>query len=135
MKIIVIAALAALAGCATVGREVSKDQIGALHKGETTTTQAATLLGQPTTVSTLGDGRQIWIYSFAHAQARPASFIPVVGLFAGGTDVRATNVSLTFDPAGVLQNYTSTTTNTAAGYGVSGGAYQAPDPTLPQEAR
>lgn len=125
----------AIAGCATVGREISDAQIGTLKKGETTSTQAIAALGQPTSVTRLSDGRQIMTYSFAHAQARPASFIPVVGLFAGGSDVRSSAVMLTFDKTGILQDYSSHQSVTGAGTGFAAGTYTQPDMTLPQEAK
>ena len=127
-------AIFALAGCATVGREISTAQIETLKKGETTTTQAVASLGQPTGVTKTSDGKTILSYTFAHAQARPASFIPIVGIFAGGTDVRSTAVMLTFKED-VLADYTTSTTNSGYGMGLAAGTYTQPDMTQPQEAK
>lgn len=124
-----------LLGCATVGREISQTQIDTLKQGETTIDQAITTLGQPTTITRTADGRRILAYSFAHAQARPASFIPFVGAFAGGADVRSSLVLITFDSAGILQNYQASQSTTGSGTGFSAGGYMPPDPTLPQEAK
>lgn len=124
----------AVAGCATVGREISDAQLETLRKGVTTETEAVATLGQPTSVMRLGDGSRRLTYSFAHAQARPESFIPVVGLAVGGSDVRSSVVILSFDRAGVLQDYMSHTTRTGAGTGFASGTYRAPDRSLPQEA-
>lgn len=73
------------------------------------------------------------IYSFSHAQARPASFIPVVGLFAGGADVRSSSVVLTFDRLGILLDYSVHRSATGMGTGLSAGSYQAPDTSQPAE--
>lgn len=134
-KTLVALVALALFGCATVGREISTAQVDTFKKGETTSAEAIQALGQPTGVTRMSDGRQQLIYSFAHAQARPASFIPIVGIFAGGTDVRSSSVVLTFDKAGIFQEYTSSQTMTGGGMGFAAGAYTQPDTTLPQEAR
>lgn len=134
-KAILMLLLVVASGCATVGREISDAQMSTLKKGETTSLDAMRNLGQPTAITKLSDGRQVFTYSFAHAQARPASFIPFVGLFAGGTDVRSSAVVLTFDKTGVLHDYSSQQSATGSGIGFAAGAYATPDMTLPQEAR
>ena len=122
-------------GCATIGREITDDQLATLKKGETTAAQTVTTLGQPTSVTRTSDGRQILSYVFAHAQARPASFIPIVGIFAGGSDVRSSMVMLTFDKDGIFRDYTSSQSVTGMGTGFAAGTYTQPDMTLPQEAK
>jgi outer membrane protein assembly factor BamE (lipoprotein component of BamABCDE complex) len=133
--VLVFIAAVLLAGCATVGREISDAQIDTLKKGETTAAQVIASFGQPTSTTKMSDGRYMVSYIFAHAQARPASFIPVVGLFAGGSDVRSSMVMLTFNKEGVLQDYTSSSSSTGMGAGLAAGAYTQPDMTLPQEAQ
>lgn len=132
---VTVAAAIILSGCASVGREVSSVQMDTLKKGETTTTQAIASLGQPTSVTRTSDGKQIFTYTFAHAQGRPESFIPIVGIFAGGSDVRSSMVMLTFDKNGILQDYTSTQSATGVGTGLAAGSYTKPDMTLPQETK
>jgi outer membrane protein assembly factor BamE (lipoprotein component of BamABCDE complex) len=133
-RMLMLAVSTTLLGCATVGREISDAQLATLKKGETTTNQAAAAFGEPTSTTKMSDGRQIMSYSFAYAQARPATFIPIVGIFAGGSDVRSSVVMLTFNKDGVLQDYTSTQSVTGVGMGLAAGTYMPSERALPQEA-
>ncbi|SHM05116.1 Beta-barrel assembly machine subunit BamE [Nitrosospira sp. Nsp11] len=134
MKGIVIAAMAlALSACATVGKEISQDQLAGFKEGVTTVNDVIERLGAPTS-TTVSSGRTVMVYSFMHSQARPASFIPIVGAFAGGADVRSTMVSFVFGDNGKLERYSHTSTKTGAGTGFASGGYQKPDMSLPQEA-
>ena len=128
-----ISLLVFLAGCATVGREITKDQIATFEKGKTTLSQVTIALGQPTTTTILQDGRQVIDYSFAHAQTRPETFIPFIGALVGGMDVRATHVRFTFDQHRILETFVHSETNTGSGYGLAGGQYQTPNRELPKE--
>lgn len=123
-----------IAGCATMGREVTKDQMAGFQRGKATIAEVTADLGPPTMSTTLQDGRQVIDYTFAHAQARPESFIPFIGPLVGGADVRTTSVRFFFDKDGVLQDFVHSASKTGAGYGLSGGAYHQPDRSLPKEA-
>jgi hypothetical protein len=76
--------------------------IGSLKKGESTINDALITLGQPTTRIAAGDGTTTFIYTYAEASVKAASFIPVVGLVAGGTDVSVSSTTLRFDTNGKL---------------------------------
>lgn len=134
MKLIAALLCLLLSACATVGREVTKDQLGGLEKGKTTAAEVMQRIGPPTTTITSQDGRSTLIYVFAHAQARPESFIPFVGALIGGTDVRSSTVRFVFNKDGTLDDFTHATSSTGAGYGLSAGRYSPPDRSMPQEA-
>lgn len=134
-RIGILAASIMLAACATVGREVTDAEIATLKKGQTTKQEAINTLGQPTQTSRTSDGKQILMYTFAHVQARPETFIPFIGPFVGGSDIRSSALVLTFDNADVLQEWTSNQSSTGTGVGLSGGSYRNPDRTLPAEAK
>jgi hypothetical protein len=61
-------------------------------------------------------------YTYIQAQARPESFIPIIGPLVGGADSHFSNVSLTFDRNGVLESYSSTQSQFGSGNGVASGA-------------
>lgn len=136
MRFVTTALLAAamLSGCMSMGREVSAEQYAQLEKGKTTIDEAVQLLGPPNVRSVLPDGRVSLGYTYAHAQARPASFIPIVGLFAGGSDVRSSMTTLVFHN-GVLEAATMTEANQGIGTGFSSSPYGQPDYTQPAAAR
>jgi len=113
-----------LSGCITVGKEVHKAQVDTFQKGKTTTQQVIDALGPPTTITTNSDGKQIYSYNYYKASAKPATFIPFVGLFAGGADVRQTGAVFHFSPDGILETYAHSVTETSGGRG-----YVAPNPS------
>lgn len=135
MHKLVLLSLLLLAGCASVGREIPKEKLASFTKGRTTLNEVVRELGPPTSEATTGDGKHVIAYVFAHAQARPESFIPIVGAFVGGADSRSTYASFTFNESGVLEDYLYSTSSTGAGYGASAGPYTTPDRTQPDSAK
>lgn len=124
--------LVILAGCATVGKEVTETQAGQFKRGVTTAADVAEKLGAPTSSGVSDSGSRTMSYVFAHAQPRAASFIPIVGIFAGGADGRTTMVTFVFNPDGKLAGYSYQ----QSAYGVSNlGTYQAQTPDQPREAK
>jgi len=75
-------------------------------KGTTTKDQVRSLYGEPTAVSLTDAGSEVWTYEYAHATANAASFVPIVGMFAGGSNVNKNEVVFIFDKNNVMQNYT-----------------------------
>lgn len=131
---VALAAAVMVSGCMSMGREISADQFAQLEKGKTTIDEATRLLGPPNVRSLMPDGRVTLGYSYAHAQARPASFIPIVGLFAGGSDVRSSMTTLVFHN-GILETASMTEANQGVGTGFSSAPYEKPDYTQPAAAR
>ena len=97
----------ALSACASSGVKVDQSKLSDLHKGETTYQQAVQKLGKPSSVMLLDDGSRTAMYIYTSAQARPESFIPIVGAFVGGADTENTFTTLNFDKNGILQRYSS----------------------------
>lgn len=111
MRTIAIVAMVALAGCATTGREISASQMTSMEKGKTTYAEVIQRLGKPTMDTVASDGTRATLYTFAKAGVKGATFIPIVGLFAGGMNVSGSSVTFNFDKAGVLKDYSTSTTN------------------------
>lgn len=105
-KLILVALfVGALSGCATIGREVTTEQTQQFQKGKTTATEVVRALGAPTSKAVDSEGRQTLSYVFSHSQLRAASFIPIVGIFAGGADGRTSVAAFVFSKDGVLIDY------------------------------
>ena len=132
-KIFALFSAILLAACVSTGREVKSDQLSQFTKGKSTIADVTAALGQPTSTSITSDGNKTLNYMFAHSQARPESFIPLVGAFVGGADYRSSFVTFNFDNHGVLVNYAQSESNGGVGTGLSSGTYTAPDRTQPQE--
>jgi outer membrane protein assembly factor BamE (lipoprotein component of BamABCDE complex) len=110
---------AALAGCMSTGVEVRPDQTADFRNGVTTRADVLARLGAPTTQATLPDGSTMLVYAFSAAQARPASFIPIVGAFAGGADARSSMASFQFAPDGVLKSSSSSSSQSGSQLGTT----------------
>lgn len=118
------AIIASIGGCASHGVMLSESQVSQIKKGETTEAQLIQALGQPTTVS-MYSGQRTLIYSGAHAQARAASFIPIVGPLVGGSDARATTAIFRIKD-GIVIDYSYTQSNIGGGTGIAAGPAIAP---------
>lgn len=124
MRCLLFACLLLIGGCATTGTQIDAGQVKAFERGVTTRAEIESKLGQPNMVQTLPDGRAILTYTYAHAQARVASFIPVVGLFAGGSDVKAQTVSIFLDAQGHFESSQSVNSQYGSGLGLAGSEYR-----------
>lgn len=128
MKTSVIITVALMtAGCVSSGTQVKDSALTQFQKGVTTESEVVKALGPPQSTVTESSGDRMDVYTGVHAQAKAASFIPVVGLFAGGANTQASYVAFTFDRSGVLKDYTSSQTTIGSVNGPAAG-YQAPAP-------
>lgn len=118
-RITIIGVCVLLYGCSAAGVEVKPSQVAQFKRGVTTEQDVAQALGQPTNLTVAADGGQIWIYSYASMQMRPTTFIPIVGLFAGGADTHQSMAMLRFGPDGKLIDYTSSSGGVGAASGLA----------------
>ncbi|MCA1977635.1 MAG: hypothetical protein LDL19_00205 [Thiobacillus sp.] len=125
----VILAVTLIAGCASSGVKVDQSKVSAFERGVTTRAQIETALGRPTSAMVMRDGKTVLTYTFANAQVRPESFIPIVGMFAGGTDVRAESVTVYLDEHGLYDGADSVASEFGAATGLAAGK---PQPRLDQ---
>jgi len=110
IKIISFALCIVLASCATVGRELSDEDIQSIKPGATQQ-EVIAKLGEPSQQTIMATGETVLTYTWAHSQMRAATFIPVVGLFAGGQDTQSKVITFHFDKEGKLTE-TSTSKST-----------------------
>ncbi len=109
---------ATLAGCASSGTQVSQDAALQFTEGVSTEAQIIAKLGRPTTVGVYG-GMKFISYSGSQYQMKAASFIPVVGAFAGGADYTVSVVSYQIDKQGILQKISYTSSGGGSRNGVT----------------
>ena len=107
-----------IAGCAAAGVRVTEDKLTTLKKGETTIDEVITMFGKPTNSTLDSNGTRIIVYSYAKVSTRAETFIPIVGLFAGGTDIQSNSVAMTFNGKGILINYSSSASELGVGTGM-----------------
>ena len=104
-KSILVLCLVLLVGCATTGNVQISDPatVSKIEEGKTTKAEVRGLVGDPTKVNFDMNKNEIWQYVYSKATAKPASFIPVVGIFAGGADMSGNTLTILFDKNGVVE--------------------------------
>lgn len=116
-----VVVLITLAGCAASGVKVSDDQLSSLVKGQTLRAEVLAKVGKPTTQIRSSDGTATVLYNFAEYRTRPATFIPIVGIFAGGSDIHTSSATFRFDANDRLMEYTTAQSDMGTGMGRAAG--------------
>jgi hypothetical protein len=112
--LVVVVVAVGLLGCAmggtTLGNEVSSTDVRNIVKGKTTESEIQARFGPPYQTLSLGNGEKhlTYLYSDSSTAIKPQSFIPIVGRFVGGADIKRKTQSLTvvLGSNGVVKDYT-----------------------------
>jgi hypothetical protein len=113
----IVAVLAlGLGGCASRGNEVLKAQDTSsinltIVDGQTTRDDVQRIYGAPAQTSFLSEKNEVWTYRWARATAQGQNFIPIVGAFARGYDVRKKELVIVFNERNVVARHTMTDNN------------------------
>ena len=103
MKLIPILLVAGiLCGCASSGRKIDETKVDQIKRGITTKEEVLKLIGSPETITKDADGNVTFLYHYVYAQTKGSTFIPIVGMFAGGVDTKQQGVTVRFDPTGLV---------------------------------
>lgn len=113
-----LALAAVLAGCISSGTMVTEGQAGQFQKGVTSRQQVIAKLGAPDNTTLMDDGTRVDAYVHTRAAANAASYIPVVGLLAGGANSTSNTATFTYDRAGVLKAISSGSSEADVGTGL-----------------
>ncbi|MBS4433263.1 hypothetical protein E2566_08140 [Pectobacterium punjabense] len=102
MKKIITAVLVsfALSGCYSFGNQTLKnvtqeDVKAKIVKGKTTKSEVLTAFGEPDK-RIASDNEEKWSYSMHNYRSKPTSYIPLVGVLIGGTDIEEKSILITF---------------------------------------
>jgi outer membrane protein assembly factor BamE (lipoprotein component of BamABCDE complex) len=128
-----VVARALLVGCSATGAKVTEDQLLQFQKGSTTLDQVVAKLGRPTTTMLMPNGERMIMYTYAQVQVRPATYIPIVGVFAGGADSKSNSATLIFDTAGILKSYSASSSAFGSGLGGASGTQLEQTPQQPRQ--
>ena len=127
MKKIIGSLLVALSlvGCASTGNQnvkaATQESVRAqLKEGVTTKDEVRKMLGEPSSVSFTDSGNEIWTFKYSEAQSHASNFIPIVGLFSSGADVKNKEVIVLFDKDGKITKYTMRETQEVVKSGILG---------------
>lgn len=117
-----------LAGCAATGVQVSAEAAMQFKEGTSTETQIVGRLGKPTTV-TISNGLKFITYTGMQYQTKAATFIPIVGVFAGGADYTMSIATYQIGHDGILQKVTYTSSGSGTRMGVTPAEMAVTEPT------
>lgn len=125
MKIIIVTsffiAIFSISGCSTSGNQNLKNETpqslqSKIIKNKTTKTELLTKLGELDTRTTLDDGNEQWKYFMSNNQFNTTTFIPVVGLFTGGSQTQSKTLEIDFKGETVSKwTFSSDNNNTKTG--------------------
>ena len=109
--VLVLCALVALSSCTTMGNKKLDDVSNYLTLREQQSTKADVYgnFGQPHDVRGMDSGSVVWVYYKIHTRPSAWSYVPFVGMVAGGDARESTFAYFAFDSTGVLQKVHSKT--------------------------
>lgn len=108
----------ALAGCVSAqGTKAISDPdlVSKIEPGVSTKDDVTALLGSPDDTTFTDSGSEIWKYVYQRAEYRKSNFIPVVGTFAGGTDLETSTLTVLWDEDGVVRKVSGGSTTGGGG--------------------
>lgn len=110
MKTLALISLLFLAGCMSVGNKINHEYANNIQKGVTTEQEVLTNMGPPMSTAINSDGLKILTYMHVKTDVHGATFIPIVGMFAGGADSTTTTVVIQIDnETGIVKDWTYST--------------------------
>lgn len=127
--VILLIPLLVLLGCASTGHNFDSRKVTTIQKGETTEADLVVMFGKPSyrTISSETGVKLAWIYVESTADA--ASYVPLVGAFAGGVTSKTKTLNVSLDQSGKVSSYEY------SGGGVDSSGLAGTDPeTGPQQA-
>jgi outer membrane protein assembly factor BamE (lipoprotein component of BamABCDE complex) len=105
-----------LSGCISTGTKVNDKSVSSFVKGETSASDVRIALGEPEGITFNSEGEQTFTYSFIDTDVKAATYIPIVGLFAGGATSKVESLIVTFDKNGILKDWIKNNTTSDFSY-------------------
>ena len=98
-----------ISSCATVGNPKiqNSDAVSQIKKGITTSSQVHDMFGEPQERNTSDAKLETWKYAYINAQVTPVTYVPVIGLFAGGAKSDITSLEIAFDKYNIVKSITT----------------------------
>lgn len=84
-----------VSGCASVGRKIDPAAASQIKNGQNMA-DVRGLIGAPDQVTRDGNGNETWMYLYSRASVKGATFVPIVGAFAGGVNTQNQSVVVVF---------------------------------------
>ena len=96
LTLIVLSGCASTAGNRSIKNETQQSIASKIMKGRTTKQDILQQYGEPTRKTTVDTNEDMWFYSIMNSNMSAMSYIPIVGLFSNGTDMKSKALTVTF---------------------------------------
>lgn len=96
LTIMVLSGCASTAGNQSIKNETQQSIASKIIKGRTTKQDISREFGDPTRKTTVDTNEDMWFYSIMNSNMSAISYIPIVGLFSNGTDMKSKALTVTF---------------------------------------
>jgi len=96
LTIIVLSGCASTAGNQSIKNETQQSIASKIIKGRTTKQDISREFGDPTRKTTVETNQDMWFYSIMNSNMSVMSYIPIVGIFSNGTDMKSKALTVTF---------------------------------------
>ncbi|WP_099350976.1 hypothetical protein [Erwinia amylovora] len=96
LTIIVLSGCASTAGNQSIKNETQQSIASKIIKGRTTKQDISREFGDPTRKTTVDTNQDMWFYSIMNSNMSAMSYIPIVGIFSNGTDMKSKALTVTF---------------------------------------
>jgi len=96
LTIILLSGCASTAGNQSIKNETQQSIASKIFKGRTTKQDIQKQFGDPTRKTAVDTNEDMWFYSIMNSNMSAMSYIPIVGLFSNGTDMKSKNLTITF---------------------------------------
>lgn len=93
---LLIGGCASTAGNQSINNETQQSIASKIIKGRTAKQNFLQQFGEPTRKTAMDAEEDMWVYSIMNSKMSAMSYIPIVGLFSNGTDMKSKNLTITF---------------------------------------
>ncbi|WP_168393536.1 hypothetical protein [Erwinia amylovora] len=97
LTLIVLSGCASTAGNQSIKNETQQSIASKIIKGRTTKQDISREFGEPTRKTTVDTNEDMWFYSIMNSNMSAISYIPIVGLFSNGTNMKNKALTITFE--------------------------------------
>lgn len=95
MSATILSGCASTAGSQSINNETSQSLNSKLIKGRTIKTDVLSQFGEPTSKN-IDSNEEVWLYSSVNSKMSAMTYIPIVGIFSNGTDMKTKFLTITF---------------------------------------
>lgn len=110
LTLIVLSGCASTAGNQSIKNETQQSIASKIFKGRTTKQDILQQFGEPTRETAVDSNEDMWFYSIMNSNMSAMSYIPIIGIFSNGTDMKSKALTVTFQ-GDQVENWTFSESN------------------------